>query len=251
MIEGALRGLPEGAASISTRECARAFDLPRQTRYANPVTHVFVEERLDFLEQTAGFRRIDLHWCLTIEPSQVKAFERKPEENAAQTSRMLAESAEDGDACSRESQQLHRAELLDKQSAFQFFSYLFNLEDWADAASSAADTGVDRQIVQSPVSWESDHLRIGRRFVQMYSLKTTPEASRPCLFADLLTLDCDSILCSTWRPKSYCDGSARDRPAGEVHQLLQGRRTVSRHGRQGHCLARHRGRSQGCEQRGR
>jgi type IV secretion system protein VirB4 len=61
---------------------------------------------------------------------------------------------------------------------------------------------VDSQIVQTPVSWESDHLRIGRRFVQMYSLKTTPEASRPCLFADLLKLDCDSILCSTWRPKS-------------------------------------------------
>ena len=36
----------------------------------------------------------------------------------------------------------------------------------------------------------------------MYSLKTTPEASRPCLFSDLMTLDCDSILCSTWRPKS-------------------------------------------------
>ncbi len=36
----------------------------------------------------------------------------------------------------------------------------------------------------------------------MFSLKTTPEASRPCLFSGLLTLDCDSVLCSTWRPKS-------------------------------------------------
>jgi type IV secretion system protein VirB4 len=36
----------------------------------------------------------------------------------------------------------------------------------------------------------------------MFSLKTTPEASRPCLFSGLMTLDCDSILCSTWRPKS-------------------------------------------------
>src|SRR6185437_4069009 len=64
------------------------------------------------------------------------------------------------------------------------------------------DTGVDRQIVKCPVSWENDHLRIGNRFVQMYSLKTTPEASRPCLFTELCKLDCDSILCSTWRPKS-------------------------------------------------
>jgi type IV secretion system protein VirB4 len=36
----------------------------------------------------------------------------------------------------------------------------------------------------------------------MFSLKTTPEASRPCLFSGLLTLGCDSVLCSTWRPKS-------------------------------------------------
>src|SRR6201992_2211763 len=93
-------------------------------------------------------------------------------------------------------------EILDQQSVFSFLSYLFNLEDWVDYGVIQGDKGVDRQIVQSPVSWESDHLRIGRRFVQMYSLTTTPEASRPCLFSDLLTLDCDSILCSTWRPKS-------------------------------------------------
>jgi type IV secretion system protein VirB4 len=30
----------------------------------------------------------------------------------------------------------------------------------------------------------------------------TPEASRPCLFSGLLALDCDSVLCSTWRVKS-------------------------------------------------
>ncbi len=36
----------------------------------------------------------------------------------------------------------------------------------------------------------------------MFSLKTTPEASRPCLFSGLLTLDCDSVLCSTWRVRS-------------------------------------------------
>ena len=68
--------------------------------------------------------------------------------------------------------------------------------------SSARDTGVDRQIVKNPVAWHSDHLQIGKRHVQMFSLKTTPEASRPCFFSGLLALDCDSVPCSTWRPKS-------------------------------------------------
>lgn len=31
---------------------------------------------------------------------------------------------------------------------------------------------------------------------------TTPEASRPCLFSGLLSLDCDTIICSTWGPES-------------------------------------------------
>jgi type IV secretion system protein VirB4 len=64
--------------------------------------------------------------------------------------------------------------LLDKQCTFQFFSYLFNLEDWAEWGRLRSDTGVDRQIVKNPVSWESDHLRIGSRFVQM------PTAKMPC-----------------------------------------------------------------------
>ncbi len=61
---------------------------------------------------------------------------------------------------------------------------------------------MDRQIVQSPVAWHNDHLTIGRRYVQMFSLMTTPEASRPCLFSGLMSLDCDGVLCTTWRPKS-------------------------------------------------
>ena len=38
--------------------------------------------------------------------------------------------------------------------------------------------------------------------MQMFTLTNTPEASRPCLFSGLMTIDCDSVLCSTWRPKS-------------------------------------------------
>jgi type IV secretion system protein VirB4 len=202
MIQGSLRAMPEGAALYQYTRARSGFPLPHQANYANPVTQVFVEERLRFLEKSAGFRRIDLHWCLTLEPSQMKAFERKPRENAAQTSRMLAELQKTATLLAGNLSNLIGLEVLDKQSVFRFLSYLFNLEDWVDSGQLRGHTGVDRQVVQSPVSWESDHLRIGKRFVQMYSLKTTPEASRPCLFSDLLTLDCDSILCSTWRPKS-------------------------------------------------
>ena len=39
------------------------YDLPRQSQYASAVTAKFVSDRLNFLDQRAGFRRIDLYWC--------------------------------------------------------------------------------------------------------------------------------------------------------------------------------------------
>src|SRR5205814_5611779 len=73
-IEGALRGLPEGSCLYQYTRVMSGFDLPRQARYANAITQVFAEDGLAFLERTAGFRRIDLHWCLILEPLQPTAF---------------------------------------------------------------------------------------------------------------------------------------------------------------------------------
>jgi type IV secretion system protein VirB4 len=201
-IEGALRGLPEGSCLYQYTRVMSGFDLPRQEQYANPVTQVFADDRIAFLERAAGFRRIDLHWCLTFEPSQVRAFERKPKENAVNTSRMLADLEKTATILDGHLGTALGLRLLDKNDTFQFFSYLFNLEEWAGDDHLRSDTGVDRQIVKNPVAWHSDYLQVGKRHVQMFSLKTTPEASRPCLFSGLLTLDCDSILSSTWRIKS-------------------------------------------------
>jgi type IV secretion system protein VirB4 len=201
-IEGALRGLPDGSCLYQYTRVMSGFDLPRQDKYANPITQVFADDRLTFLQKTAGFRRIDLHWCLTLEQSKMKTFERKPLENAANTSRMLADLQKTATILEGHLGSSLGLRMLDKNGAFQFFSYLFNLEAWSAQDRLRSDTGVDRQIVKNPVAWHSDHLQVGKRHVQMFSLKTTPEASRPCLFSGLLTLDCDSMLCSAWRVKS-------------------------------------------------
>ncbi len=162
-IEGALRGLPEGSCLYQYTRVMSGFNLPRQDKYANPITQVFVDDRLSFLEKTAGFRRIDLHWCLTLEPSKAKAFERKPQENTADTSRMLAELEKTATILESHLSSTLGLRLLDKSKVFQFFSYLFNLEEWAGDDQLRADTGVDRQIVKSPVAWHSDYLQVGKR----------------------------------------------------------------------------------------
>jgi type IV secretion system protein VirB4 len=235
-IEGALRGLPEGACLHQYTRVRSGFDLPRQAKYANPATEVFASDRLTFLEGTAGFRRIDLRWCLTLEPSKVKAFERKPQKNAVDTSRMLAELEKAATILQSHLGSALGLRLLDKAETFQFFSYLFNLEEWAERDHLRSDTGVDRQIVKSPVAWHSDYLQVGKRHVQMFSLKTTPEASRPCLFSGVLTLDCDSVLCSTWRVKSTSEArseiDAQEKfisffKVGVLTRVMSGRDTAS------------------------
>ena len=235
-IEGSLRGLPEGSCLYQYTRVMSGFDLPRQARYANPATEVFASDRLTFLEDTAGFRRIDLHWCLTLEPSKVKTFERQPDEHAADTSRMLADLEKTATILQSHLGNAIGLRLLGKAETFQFFSYLFNLEEWAERDQPRSDTGVDRQIVKTPVAWHSDYLQVGKRHVQMFSLKATPEASRPCLFSGLLTLDCDSVLCSTWRVKST--SSARSEidaqekfisffKVGVLTRVMSGRDTAS------------------------
>jgi type IV secretion system protein VirB4 len=96
-IEGALHGLPEGSCLYQYTRVMSGFDLPRQRKYISPITQVFVDDRLAFLEKTTGFRRIDLHWRLTLEPSKSNAFERKQQESAADTSRMLVTPSEGRD----------------------------------------------------------------------------------------------------------------------------------------------------------
>src|SRR5580704_8928410 len=119
-IEGALRGLPEGSCLYQYTRVMSGFDLPRRDKYANPITQVFADDRLTFLEKTAGFRRIDLHWCLTLEPSKVKAFERKPDENALDTSRMLADLEKTAVVLESHLGTSLGLQLLGKAQAFQF-----------------------------------------------------------------------------------------------------------------------------------
>jgi hypothetical protein len=129
------------------------FDLPRQRQYANEITRAFATDRLAFLDKNAAFRRIDLHWCLTLEPSQAKAFQRKPNENAADTSRMLSDLEKTATLLEGHLGSALGLRLLGKEKVFQFFSFLFNLEEWVGRGQLRGDTGVDRQIVPSPVAW--------------------------------------------------------------------------------------------------
>ena len=201
-VEASLRGLAPGACLYQYTRVMAGFSLPRRKEYADPITESFADDRIEFLNRTARFRRIDLHWCLTIEPDVSNPLTRKPKEQRGTTDRQLFELEKAAAILESHMSDSIGLKLVRKEQVFQFFSYLFNLEEWASDVHLRSDVGVDRQLVKAPVEWHSDHLRIGRRYVQMFPLTNTPEISRPCLFTNLMELDCDSILCSVWRPQS-------------------------------------------------
>ena len=81
--------MPEHSCLYEYCRVLNGYNLPRQDKYASAVTDKFISDRLEFLGQRAGFRHIDLHWCLTVEPPKTTALKKKPQENAGENARML------------------------------------------------------------------------------------------------------------------------------------------------------------------
>src|ERR1700723_4805616 len=70
----------------------------------------------------------------------------------------------------------------------------------------------------------------------MFSLMNTPEISRPCQFSGLMKLDCDSVLCTSWRPKAASAArseiSAQEKfisffKVGVLNRVMSGKDTAS------------------------
>jgi type IV secretion system protein VirB4 len=201
-VEGGVRGLTEDFGLYQYMRVTSGFEVPRQKKYADPITQSFVDHRLDFLAKTANFRRIDLHWCLTLEPKLASPFAARPKDQADENDRLISQLQKAATILETHLSSVIGLKVVGKEKAFKFFAELFNLEEWAGHIPLVSDQGVDQQIATSAVSWHNDHLRVGKRHVQMFSASSTPAASQPCLYNSITNLTCDSVLCTTWRPQS-------------------------------------------------
>jgi len=123
-IEGALRGLPEGASLHQYTRVMSGYALPRQPRYSSTVTEMFVSDRLSFLDRGAKFRRIDLHWCLTLEPTQV-VVQGVPILLVRRAGRLFAVA----DTCSHFGGPLSEGKLVDNCIECPYHASRFDLED--------------------------------------------------------------------------------------------------------------------------
>ena len=89
---------------------------------------------------------------------------------------------------------------LDEAGAFQFLRRLANYDpEVVLAAPPTPRTHVDYFTVDSPVECERDHLRVGRRTVQVLSMREAPSKTFAHLLTDLLQVPGEFIACLEWQ----------------------------------------------------
>ena len=198
-LRGAWQSLPPDARLYEYVRIRQGCEIPHQSTYTNPITETFVNERIDFLRRNAQFRRIELYWCLTVEP-QAAGKNPAPAKQAAQSTRSIADLTKTADLLVSQLSDLVGLRLLGKDETVRFFAYLLNLEDWALEQLLASDNHLDAQIVNSSIEWHRDHLRVGKQYVQMFSLTANPAGSRPNLFGALRDADVNAVVCASWVP---------------------------------------------------
>ena len=159
-VEGGVRGLTEDFAIYQYMRVTSGFEIPRQKKYADPITQTFVDHRLDFLAKTANFRRIDLHWCLTLEPKLASPFAARPKDQADENDRLISQLQKAATILETHLGSVIGLKVVGKEKAFKFFAELFNLEEWAGHIPLVSDQGVDQQIATSAVSWHLSLIHI-------------------------------------------------------------------------------------------
>ena len=128
-VYGALQTLPSSARLYQYVRIRRGFPIPRQSKYDNAVLETFVTDRINFLNQNAGFHRVELFWALTIEPPSLHSKVKRlaPDDYARQTARLTADLTKAAELLASNLAHLVGLRILEKQEVASFFSYLLNI----------------------------------------------------------------------------------------------------------------------------
>ena len=91
-------------------------------------------------------------------------------------------------------------ERLSKPEAFRFFRQLLNYDPCAAAAPAVVhDTHLDYFVADAAVECHRDHLLVGRRHVEVLSMKEPPAHTFANLLGDLLAIPGEFIACLEWQ----------------------------------------------------
>ena len=201
----------------------RGCSIQHKQEYATPAITSIIHERVRMLEEKADLGQIEIYF--TILASTGKTGRQLPSQVQranAQARRILESSLTSLEAQLADVCEVRR---LLKRDIFSFYRHVLNLEPSVGCAVRLKrNDAVDYQLVNSHLAWNADHLRIGSRFVQMWSMKELPSSSAPNLWGELLRLDVDMVLCSEWQKRTTADTRKEH---GNVRKFLSGIKGLS------------------------
>ena len=93
-----------------------------------------------------------------------------------------------------------RIEVLDSSGQFHFFRRLVNYDAWRIAGKPNYGRCLDRQVSNSNINAERDHLRVGDDYVRILTMKESMTETRPLALDGLLKIPANFIAISEWTP---------------------------------------------------
>jgi type IV secretion system protein VirB4 len=88
----------------------------------------------------------------------------------------------------------------DQPRQFAFFRRLINYSDSQIAGRPQSTQYLDYQVVNSDIEAERDHLRVGRHFVRVLTMKESIVETRPLVLDSLLKISSNFTVCTEWVP---------------------------------------------------
>ncbi len=91
-------------------------------------------------------------------------------------------------------------EVLAQNDQFRFFRRLLNFDDWRTAGKPQVSQYLDYQVVNSDITAERDHLRIGEHYVRLLTMREAISETRPLVLDRLLKIEANFYAVTEWTP---------------------------------------------------
>ena len=89
---------------------------------------------------------------------------------------------------------------LAQPEQFHFFRRLLNFDAWRVAGAPQATQYLDYQVVNSDITADRDHLRIGDHFVRLLTMREAISVTRPLVLDRLLKIEANFYAVTEWTP---------------------------------------------------
>ncbi len=91
-------------------------------------------------------------------------------------------------------------DLLSQEDQFHFLRRLLNFDPWRIAGKPQTSQYLDFQVVNSDITAERDHLRIGDHYVRLLTMREAITETRPLVLDKLLKIEANFYAVTEWTP---------------------------------------------------